>query len=122
MICIRKVGLTFAVLILFGFAAAPAARADPFTFTGTLTPESPVQIFGFTVASSSSVTLSATANFDLALSLFSGAGDTLNIALDEDGLGPLFMAVVQDQFGDLVLAPGNYFLSVTPLPLLPGAN
>lgn len=122
MTCIRKVGLTFAILILLGFAAAPAVRADPFTFTGTLTPGSPVQLFGFTVASSSSVTLSATANFDLALSLFSGAGDTLNIALDEDGLGPLFVAVVQSQFGDLVLAPGTYFLSVSPLPLLPGAN
>ena len=122
MFCIRKVGLAFAILILFGFVAAPAVRADPFTFTGTLTPEGPVQLFGFTVASSSSVTVSATANFDLALSLFSGAGDTLNIALDEDGLGPLFMAVVQDEFGDLVLAPGSYFVSVTALPLLPGAN
>ena len=122
MTCIRKVGLTFAILILFGFAAAPAVRADSFTFTGTLTPGSPVQLFGFTVASSSSVTLSATADFDLAISLFSGAGDTLNIAVDEDGLGPLFIAVLEDQFGDLVLAPGTYFLSITPLPLLPGAN
>ena len=122
MICIRNAGLTFAILIVFGFVAAPAARADPFTFTGTLTPGSPVQVFGFTVSSSSSVTLSATANFDLALSLFSGAGNTLNIALDEDGVGPQFIAVVQDQFGDLVLAPGTYFVSVTPLPLLPGAN
>lgn len=122
MTCIRKVGLTCAILIVFGFVAAPAVRADSFTFTGTLTPGSPVQLFGFSVSSSSSVTLSATGNFDLALSLFSGAGDTLNIALDEDGVGPLFIAVVQDQFGDLVLAPGTYFLSVTPLPLLPGAN
>lgn len=120
--CVRKLGLAFAILILFGFGAAPAVRADSFTFTGTLTPGSPVRVFGFTVATSSSVMLSATANFDLALSLFNGAGNTLNIALDEDGLGPPFMAIVQDQFGDLVLAPGNYFLSVTPLPLLPGAN
>lgn len=122
MICIRKISLTLAMFVVLGLLAAPDVKADAFTFTGTLTPGSPVQLFGFTVASSSSVTLSATANFDLALSLFNGAGDTLNIALDEDGVGPLFIAVVQDQFGGLELLPGTYFLSVTPLPLLPGAN
>jgi hypothetical protein len=81
-----------------------------------------VQVFGFTVTSSSAVLIQGTANFDLALSLFGATGETLNIALDDDGLGPLFVATLQDQFGELILMPGNYFLSVTPLPLLPGAN
>ncbi len=119
---IRKVGLALATLVLLGLAAAPDARADTFTFTGTLTPGSPVQLFGFTVTNASSVLISGTANFDLALSLFDGAGDTLNIAVDEDGLGPLFVATLADGFGDLFLTPGTYLLGVTPLPLLPGAN
>jgi len=119
---IRKVGLVLATLVLFGFAAAPNARADTFTFTGTLTPGSPVQLFGFTVTNSSSVLIRGTASFDLALSLFDAGGDTLNIAVDEDGLGPRFVATLEDEFGGLFLTPGMYLLGVTPLPLLPGAN
>ncbi len=119
---IRKVGLALATLVLLGLAAAPNARADTFTFTGTLTPGSPVQLFGFTVSNSSPVLIRGTASFDLALSLFDGVGDTLNIAVDEDGLGPQFVATLADGFGDLFLTPGTYFLGVTPLPLLPGAN
>lgn len=122
MISLRKMGLALTILVVFGFLAAPAARADAFTFTGTSTPGNPVQLFVFTVASNSSVVISGTANFDLALSLFSAVGDTLNIAIDDDGVGPLFIATLQDGFGDLFLTPGTYFLSVTPLPLLPGAN
>ena len=119
---IRKVGLALATLVLLGLAAAPNARADTFTFTGTLTPGSPIQLFGFTVSNSSSVLIRGTASFDLALSLFDGVGDTLNIAVDEDGLGPPFVATLADGFGDLFLTPGTYLLSVTPLPLIPGAN
>jgi PEP-CTERM motif len=122
MMRIRKVGLVLATLVLFVFVAAPDARADSFTFTGTLTPGSPVQLFGFTVTNSSSVLVRGTANFDLALSLFDAAGDTLNIAIDEDGIGPPFVAILEDGFGDLFLTPGNYVIGVTPLPLLPGAN
>ncbi len=122
MTCIRKVGLALATLVLLGLAAAPDARADTFTFTGTLTPGSPVQLFGFTVNNSSSVLIRGTASFDLALSLFDRVGDTLNIAVDEDGLGPPFVATLEDEFGDLFLTPGMYLLGVTPLPLLPGAN
>ncbi|CAN5531033.1 hypothetical protein BH20ACI3_BH20ACI3_29030 [soil metagenome] len=126
MTCIRKVGLALATLVLLGLAAAPDARADTFTFNGTLTPGSPVQLLGFTVNNSSSVLIRGTANFDLALSLFDGAGDTLNIAIDEDGVGPPFVATLEDGledgFGDLFLTPGTYLLGVTPLPLLPGAN
>ncbi len=122
MTCIRKVGLALATLVLLGLAAAPDARADTFTFNGTLTPGSPVQLLGFTVNNSSSVLIRGTANFDLALSLFDGAGDTLNIAIDEDGLGPQFVATLADEVGDLFLTPGTYLLGVTPLPLLPGAN
>ena len=114
--------MALAMFVLLGLLAAPEARADAFTFSGTLTPESPVQLFGFTVTGSSAVLIQGTANFDLALSLFAGTGDTLNIAVDDDGLGPLFVARVQDQFGELLLTPGTYFLSVSPLPLLPGAN
>ena len=120
--CIRKISLALGVFVLLGILAAPEARADAFTFSGTLTPGSPVQLFGFTVTGSSAVLIQGTANFDLALSLFAATGDTLNIALDDDGLGPLFVATLQDQFGELMLTPGTYFLSVTPLPLLPGAN
>jgi len=119
---IRKVGLALATLVLLGLAAAPNARADTFTFTGTLTPGSPIQLFGFTVSNSSSVLIRGTASFDIALSLFDGVGDTLNIAVDEDGLGPPFVATLADGFGDLFLTPGTYLLGVTPLPLLPGAN
>lgn len=122
MIGIRKTLLTLAMFILLGIVAAPEARADAFTLSGTLTPGSPVQVFGFTVTSSSSVLIQGTANFDLALSLFGATGDTLNIAVDDDGVGPIFVATMQDQFGQLMLAPGTYFLSVSPLPLLPGAN
>jgi hypothetical protein len=122
MTCIRKLSLALAMFVLLGLLAAPDVRADAFTLSGTSTPGNPVQLFGFTVTSSSAVLVRGTANFDLALSLFSGTGDTLNIAVDDDGLGPLFVATVQDQFGELFLTPGTYFLSVTPLPLLPGAN
>jgi hypothetical protein len=122
MISIRKISLALAMFVLLGILAAPEARADAFTLSGALTPGSPVQVFGFTVTSSSAVLIPGTANFDLALSLFGATGDTLNIALDDDGLGPLFVATLQDQFGELTLTPGTYFLSVTPLPLLPGAN
>lgn len=122
MIRIRKVGLALTMLVLLGVFAAPDVRADAFTFNGTLTPGSPVQLFGFNITSSSSVLIRGTANFELAVSLFGGAGDTLNIAIDEDGLGPPFIAIVQDEFGELFLTPGTYFLSVTPLPVLPGGN
>jgi len=122
MIRIRKLGLTLTLLVLVGLAASADARADPFTFQGTVTPQSPVQLFGFTVTNSSAVLIRGTANFDLALSLFSAGGDTLNIAIDDDGVGPVFVATLQDQFGELMLSPGSYFVSVTPLPLLPGAN
>lgn len=122
MTCIRRFGLALATLVLLGLAAAPDARADAFTFNGTLTPGSPVQLFSFTVNNSSSVLIRGTANFDLALSLFDGAGDTLNIAIDEDGVGPPFVATLEDGFGDLFLTPGIYLLGVTPLPLLPGSN
>lgn len=122
MTCIRKISLALTMLLLFGFLAAPDARADAFTFSGTSTPQSPVHLFGFTVTDSSAVLIRGTADFDLAISLFNGAGDTLNIAVDRDGMGPLFVAQLQDEFGELFLMPGTYFLSVTPLPLLPGAN
>ena len=122
MIRIRKVGLALTMLVLLGVFAAPDVRADAFTFNGTLTPGSPVQLFGFNITSSSSVLIRGTADFDLAVSLFDGVGDTLNIAIDEDGLGPPFIAIIQDEFGELVLAPGSYFVSVTPLPVLPGGN
>ncbi len=122
MTCIRKVGLALATLVLLGLVTAPDARADAFSFTGTLTPGSPVQLFGFTVTNASSVLIRGTANFDLVLSLFDGAGDTLNIAIDEDGVGPAFVATLEDEFGGLFLTPGTYLLGVTPLPLLPGAN
>ncbi|MGI8731994.1 MAG: DVUA0089 family protein [Pyrinomonadaceae bacterium] len=119
---IRKLGLALLTLVVLGLAAAPHARADTFTFNGTLTPGSPVQLFSLTVSNSSSVLIRGTANFDLALSLFDAAGDTLNIAIDEDGLGPPFVATLEDEFGNLFLMPGTYLLAVTPLPLLPGSN
>ncbi|CAN5722478.1 hypothetical protein BH18ACI4_BH18ACI4_12530 [soil metagenome] len=122
MTCIRKVGTVLATLVFLALAAAPSARADTFTFTGTLTPGSPIQLFGLTVTNASPLLIRGTADFDLALSLFDGAGDTLNIAIDEDGLGPPFVATLEDEFGDLFLTPGTYLLGVTPLPLLPGAN
>lgn len=120
--CIRKLGLALLTLVVIGLAAAPNARADSFTLNGNLSPGSPVQLFSFTISSSSSVLIRATANFDLALSLFDAAGDALNIAIDEDGLGLPFVATLQDEFGGLFLAPGTYLLAVTPLPLLPGSN
>lgn len=120
--CIRKLGLALLTLVVIGLASAPNARADSFTLNGNLSPGSPVQLFSFTISSSSSVLIRATANFDLALSLFDGAGDTQNIAIDEDGLGPPFVATLEDQFGNFFLMPGTYFLAVTPLPLLPGSN
>lgn len=124
MSCIRRVGLAVATLVIFGLAAAPLAKADTFTFTGTLTPGDPVRIFGFTVSNASPVSITATADFDLALSLFNAAGDTLNIAVDEDGFSP-FIAALDDEFfplNSIDLSAGNYFLSITPLPLLPGGN
>ncbi len=120
--CIRKLGLALLTFVVIGLAAAPNARADSFTLNGNLSPGSPVQLFSFTISSSSSVLIRATANFDLALSLFDAAGDTLNIAIDEDGLGPPFVATLEDQFGNFSLMPGTYLLAVTPLPLLPGSN
>ena len=119
---IQKIFLVLATFVLLGLLAAPDVRADAFTISGTATPENPVQLFGFTVTSSSAVLIRGTATFDLALSLFDGAGDTLNIAIDDDGLGPPFVATLQDEFGEFFLTPGTYLLGVTPLPLLPGAN
>ncbi len=120
--CIRKLGLALLTLVVIGLAAAPNAKADSFTLNGNLSPGSPVQLFSFTISSSSSVLIRATANFDLDLSLFDAAGETLNIAIDEDGLGPPFVATLEDQFGNFSLMPGTYLLAVTPLPLLPGSN
>ena len=120
--CIRKLGLALLTLVVIGLAAAPNAKADAFTLNGTLSPGSPVQLFSFNISSSSSVLIRATANFDLALSLFDAAGDTINIAIDEDGLGPPFVATLEDEFGNIFLMPGTYLLAVTPLPLLPGSN
>ena len=124
MMRIRKSILILTTLVLLGFFSARDARADAFTFGGTLSPASPVQLFGFTVGgtSASSVLIRGTANFDLALSLFDASGNTLNIAVDDDGIGPPFVALLQDQFGNFLLTPGSYFLAVTPLPFLPGAN
>lgn len=121
---IRKLCLILATLVLFGLFPASDAKADAFTFGGSLTQSSPLRIFGFTVtgSSASSVLIRGTANFDLAVALFDAGGNTLNIALDDDGMGSPFVATVQDQFGELFLTPGNYFVSVTPLPLLPGAS
>ena len=119
---ISKLGLALVTLVVLGLIAAPNARADTFTFNGTLSSGSPVQLFSLTVSNSSSVLIRGTANFDLALSLFDAAGDTLNIAIDEDGLGPPFVATLEDEFGNLFLMPGTYLLAVTPLPLLPGSN
>jgi hypothetical protein len=124
MIRIRKSILLLTTLVLLGLFSVTDAKADPFTFGGTLTPASPLQLFGFTVTGSSAspVLISGIANFDLALSLFDASGNTLNIGVDDDGIGPPFVALLQDQFGDLMLMPGTYFLGVTALPLLPGAN
>lgn len=124
MIHIRKSLLILTTLVLLGLFCATDAKADAFTFGGNLTPASPLQVFSFTVGGTTvtPVLIQGTANFDLALSLFDGSGNTLNIAVDDDGIGPPFVALLQDQFGGLMLTPGTYFLSVTPLPLLPGAN
>lgn len=122
--CLSKIGVALTTLVLL-VLSAPSARADTFNFAGTLTQNDPVRLFSFTVSNESEVSIIGTADFDLAVSLFESSGDLLNIAADEDGIGPPFVAVVEDQFlpaGTITLGPGMYFLSVTPLPLLPGAN
>jgi hypothetical protein len=119
----RIIGLTLAAFFVLALAA-PEARADTFTFGGNVTANDPVRLFSFTVTNASLVTATLNASFDPALSLFDGAGDLLNIAVDEDGIGPPFVAMLDDEFMPVgvMLAPGTYFLSVTPLPLLPGDN
>ena len=119
----RKIGLALAAFFVLALGA-PEARADTFTFGGNVSANDPVRLFSFTVTNASLVTATLSANFDPALSLFDGAGDLLNIAVDEDGIGPPFVAMLDDGFmpAGVTLAPGTYFLGVSPLPLLPGDN
>lgn len=112
----RKTWLTLALFLVLGYAA-PAARADSFTFNGSQSVNSPVSIFSFTVTSPSLVAINLTSSYDSTLSLFAGNGETLDITFDENGLPP-FSAT----FPNLFLGPGQYFVSVTPFPLLPGGN
>jgi len=117
MLATRNIWLTLALFVAFG-CAAPGARADSFTFNGSSSVSNPVALFSFTVSGSapSAVTVNLTSSFDAALSFFEPNGDTFDIATDFNGLLP-FIAM-----RNLLLDPGVYFLSVTPLPLLPGAN
>jgi len=114
----RKVWLAPALFLVVLGCAATDARADSFTFNGSSSVSNPISLFSFTVSGSapSAVTVNLTATFDPALSFFEPNGDTFDIATDFNGLPP-FTAM-----RNLLLDPGVYFLSVTPLPLLPGAN
>ncbi|MGI8565158.1 MAG: DVUA0089 family protein [Pyrinomonadaceae bacterium] len=73
---LRKISLALAAFVVLVFAAAPAARADTFTFTGTLATDDEVRLFGFTVggSSSSTVTINTTSyaqgGFDPFVALF----------------------------------------------------
>ncbi|MGH9941176.1 MAG: DVUA0089 family protein [Pyrinomonadaceae bacterium] len=118
MFATRKLWLTLALLLVFGYAAPDSARADTFTFTGSPNVSNPVSIFSFTVSAGgpSAVAINLASSFDPALSFFDMNGDTLEIAIDDDGLPP-FTAMLS-----LILDPGRYFVAVTPLPLLPGSN
>ncbi len=117
MLATRNIWLTLALFVALG-CAAPGVRADPFTFNGSSSVSNPVSLFSFTVSGSdpSAVTVNLTSSFDAALSLFGPNGDTLDFVPDFDGRPPF---IAMEIFS---LAPGRYFLSVTPLPLLPGAN
>ena len=117
MLATRNIWLTLALFVALG-CAAPGVRAESFTFNGSSSVSSPVSLFSFTVSGSapSAVTVNLTSSFDAALSSFAPNGDTLDIALDFNGRPP-FTAVL-----NLFLDPGRYFVSVTPLPLLPGSN
>lgn len=112
----RKVWLAPALFMVILCCAAPSARADTFVFSGSQNVNNSVALFSFVVTNSSAVTINLAASYDSALSVFDPVGDTIGIAIDDDGLPPF------NSMLDFVLDPGRYFVSVTPLPLLPGSN
>jgi len=118
-----------AALVLVGLAAS-GARADNFSFQGNFTQDDNVQLFNFTVGSTSDVTLKtlsyaggvnaagqtiASGGFDPILALFNGAG--LKIGQNDDGgdnvpADPVTGAHYDTFLSLPALAPGNYTVSV----------
>lgn len=142
MSCIRRINFAVAMLVILGFAAAPVARADSFTFTGTFSQDDEIRLFGFTVVgtSASQVTIRTTSyaqgGFDPYLALFQVTPPIpINgLLLDAPGVGPipsdffdgptLFSSLIigenddisatnLDAFLQLSLDPGFYVFSVT---------
>ncbi len=142
MSCIRRINFAVAMLVILGFAAAPVARADSFTFTGTFSQDDEIRLFGFTVVgtSASQVTIRTTSyaqgGFDPYLALFQVTPPIPidGLLLDAPGVGPipsdffdgptLFSSLIigenddisatnLDAFLQLSLDPGFYVFSVT---------
>ncbi len=94
---LRKISLALAAFVVLVFAAAPAARADTFTFTGTFATDDEVRLFGFTVGGSSSslVTINTTSyamgGFDPFLALFQVSPGVMvdGLLLNAPFVGPL---------------------------------
>ena len=94
---LRKISLALAAFVVFVFAVAPAARADTFTFTGTLASDDEVRLFGFTVGGSSpsAVTINTTSyaqgGFDPFLALFQVSPGVMvdGLLLNAPFVGPL---------------------------------
>jgi hypothetical protein len=94
---LRKISLALAAFVVLVFAAAPATRADTFTFTGTLATDDEVRLFGFTVggSSSSTVTINTTSyaqgGFDPFLALFQVSPGVMvdGLLLNAPFVGPL---------------------------------
>ncbi len=135
----RKVGLALATFVILGVVTAPTAKADNFSFTGTFTQDDNVQLFNFTVASASTITLRtlsyaggvnaagqtiARGGFDPYLALFNSSG--LRVGQNDDGGINVNTDAINgrrfDAFLQTTLAPGSYILSLTQAGNFAGAN
>ena len=114
---------------VFATLMCSAAQATDFSFTGSFTQDDNVQLFNFTVGSSSSVTLRslsyaggtnaqaqtiASGGFDPILALFNGTGALIN-QNDDGGSNVPADAVTgarYDVYLQSLLAPGDYTVSV----------
>ncbi len=93
----KKLSLALAAFVILVFAAAPAARADTFTFTGTFATDDEIRLFGFNVGGSSpsTVTINTTSyaqgGFDPFLALFQVSPGVAvdGLLLDAPFVGPL---------------------------------
>lgn len=120
---VRQTGLLLATF-LFLACAAPLAKADNFSFPGTLANGSDVRLFGFTIDADSMITVRATTTnfagggFDPFLALFDASGAFLAVDLEASiSPGVAQVSIIS------ALNAGNFFVSLSAFPnVINGGN